>query len=545
MKKLLFPVIAILVCLTLYYVTCNNSVVKVNLWQSALLSFDSNGKLVYHKDKNGFVVPDFSYAGYKEGSVDIPEVPVIREVYPRSGDNTAYIQSIIDSIGSLSPDTTGFRGTLLLKPGLYEVSGTIRLKYSGVVLKGTGDGEDPSHNSIIHAKGNTPEKRDVIVIGADSLITGERMAENTKQDIVTPKVDVGDFSFEIEDAVSYQVGDQIIIYHPCSEKWLNAINYGGVPAPKKNEPDERWTKDLLPIVYNRYITAIDNNRITINAPVFYTLNRELSQSYIYKPVMDGLVENVGLENLRIDIETAGGEDENHAWQAIRVRSVENGWIKNCTMLHFGQSGVITECVNNFTVEHCNAIEPVCKKIGERGYNFNASDYSQLILFKDCYANNGRHHYVSNGTSSASGIVFLNCVSDGSYEANEGHRKWTSGMLYDNLKEKNIRPFKGWRRLLYRSQFVLGLFNREDIGTGHGWSAVNSVCWNCDADRSYGRIVVQKPPTAQNYAIGCQAKEVTGKYTYTSVHAPGYIEGVNKEGLEPRFLYEAQLKSRNQ
>ncbi len=511
-------------------------------WQSELLSMDSTGRLTYYKDNHGFIIPDFSYAGYKGGATKLPEVPVVKVIKPQEGDNTLYIQSMIDSIGSLPPDSNGFKGALLLDAGLYEVSGTIRLRHSGVVLRGTGDKEDPLRNTIILAKGNTPEQRDVIVIGSDSLITGEKRIENTQRHIRTPQIDAGSFSFDLEDSSPFQVGDKIIIYHPCSENWLKAIDRGGVPAPSGNNPDERWTKNLLPITYNRSITAIDKNKITINAPVFYTLNRELSQSYVYKPDMTGLVDHVGLEKIRVDIETGGGEDENHAWQSVRIQSTENGWVKDCTLLHFGQSGIITEGVTHFTIEKCEAIDPVGKKIGERGYNFNTYLHSQLILFKDCYARNGRHHYVSNGTSSVSGIVFLRCVSDGSYEANEGHRMWTNGLLYDNLKEKNIRPYAGWRRFVYHSKFVLGLYNREDIGTGHGWGAVQSVCWNCDMDSSYGKIVLQKPPTAQNYAIGCKAKKITGK-SFSSEYTPGYIEGQNKAGLEPVSLYEAQLNAR--
>ena len=59
----------------------------------------------------------------------------------------------------------------------------------------------------------------------------------------------------------------------------------------------------------------------------------------------------------------------------------------------------------------------------------------------------------------------------------------------------------------------------------------------------GDLIVQKPPTAQNYAIGC-----FGDITGVSPPAPfpvteGYIEGSNQPGLEPRSLYYAQLEDR--
>jgi hypothetical protein len=166
------------------------------------------------------------------------------------------------------------------------------------------------------------------------------------------------------------------------------------------------------------------------------------------------------------------------------------------------------------------------------YNFNTYLYSQLNLFSDCYARNGRHHYVSNGTSTTSGNVFLRCTSDAANSVNEGHRQWTQGMLYDNHKDINMKR-----------DFVLGLYNRVAMGTGHGWAAVHSVLWNCDVNESYGKIGIQKPPTAQNYAIGCFAKSITGVPISNSNFPIGYVEGKNTAGLEPASLYEAQLAER--
>ncbi len=518
---------------------------KYENWQSKLLSINKNGDLIYHPDDDGFILPDFSHAGYKGGGIPLPDVPVIKIISAQEGDNTFYIQTMIDSIGMLPKDSNGFRGALLLNAGRYEIYGSIHLKYDGVVLRGVSGNDDPSDNTIIYARGNNPVQRDVIVLGADSLITGEKKRYQFQYKITSPSVAVGSLSFPIENLDSLDIGDQIIIYHPCTSHWLEKINYGGVPAPSKGEPDERWKENMLPIVYNRYITNIENNTqtITIDAPVFYTLNTTLSPAYIYKPDMDGTIRQVGIENLRIEIETSGETDENHAWQAIRLRSVENVWVRNCTLLHFGQSGIITEATTRTTIENCSSIDPVSVITGERRYNFNTSVYSQLILFKSCYARNGRHNYISNGTSTASGNVFLRCISEGSYEATEGHRKWTHGMLFDNYKEIHLRPIEGWRKWAYRSRFVLGLYNREDIGTGHGWSAVQSVLWNCDVDKNKGKIVAQKPPTSQNYAIGCIARDINGRKSFTSRYKKGYVEGKNKPFLQPASLYEAQLEHR--
>jgi hypothetical protein len=504
-------------------------------WQSALLTVNGQGELTYNADNLGFKLPDFSHAGYKGGGVDFPEVFVLKTISAIAGDNTKHIQDAIDYVGSLPKNNEGIRGALLLQAGKYEIYGSLSVKYDGVVLRGVGEGSDPANSTIIYARGNTPVQRTVVTLGNSSQVNGTKQISNTKSNITDQIVEVGSRSFSVSDASLYKAGDRIVIYHPASQAWIDAVDKGGVPYPDPiapDNPDERWKENQLPVLFHRYVKSINGNTIEVDAPVFYTLNKSLSQSYIYKPDMSGLISQVGLENLRIDIETLGGEDENHAWQAARFKSCENAWARNCTFVSFGQSGIITEACYRSTFADCTAIDPVAIITGERMYNFNTYVYSQLNLFKNCYARGGRHHYVSNGTSTTSGNVFLHCTSDATNSVSEGHRQWTQGMLYDNHKEINLKR-----------EFVLGLYNRVAMGTGHGWAAVHSVLWNCDANASYGKIGVQQPPTAQNYAIGCFAKTITGNPVNASNFTKGYIEGQNKPGLFPASLYEAQLHAR--
>lgn len=506
-------------------------------WQSALVKQANNGNLIYHPDEHGFILPDFSHAGYMGGGVEIPVVPTVKVIDPIEGDNTAHIQAAIDYVGTLPKGTDGYRGALQLNAGKYEVKGTLLVKYDGVVIRGVGQGADEAANTIIWASKNeqVAPKRNVILMGNSTQVWGRTQVSGTKTDITDQTVAVGSYTFTVANSAPFHTGDHIIIYHPCTEAWIEAVNKGGVPYPDPSAPsdaDERWKTNQLPIVYNRYITRIDGNTITVDAPMFYTLNRSISQSYIYKANWNGTIYQVGIENLRVDIETNGGTDEAHAWQGIYFKSVENAWARNCTIRGFGQSGIITEACTRSTFESCSAIDPVAVVTGERMYNFNTYHYSQLNLFKSNYASNGRHHYVSNGTSTTSGNVFLRCISDACNNVNEGHRQWTQGMLYDNHKEQNLVR-----------DFVLGLYNRVAMGTGHGWSAVHSVLWNCDTGTSRGKIGLQKPPTAQNYAIGCIAKSITGKPVNASDFPLGYVEGHNKTGLQPESLYEAQLAVR--
>jgi len=125
-----------------------------------------------------------------------------------------------------------------------------------------------------------------------------------------------------------------------------------------------------------------------------------------------------------------------------------------------------------------------------------------------------------------------------YYAVEGHSNWCHGLLYDNLIVRGANA--------NRPAYVgIGLYNRGDAGTGHGWAAAHSVVWNCDTGGT--QIIVQQPPTAQNYAVGCRAdgSAPDGKvwgHNKNGLHW-GHIERPNARGLVPRSLYLAQLHDR--
>lgn len=502
-------------------------------WQSEIVGFDKQNKLFYKSDSEGNKIPDFSYAGYKNSEAPIPNVPVVKEISPINGDNTQFIQKAIDEVGNL-PLVNGIRGALLLKKGKYNVSGTIYLKHSGVVLRGEGDGEDPNSNTIIFGTGNTPDQRTIIIAGGVNNNLWNTQVSGTKTNIISDVIFVGEKSFRVENVSKFKEGDNIIIVHPNTNEWLKAVDYGGTAA------DPNWTtNDALSILYNRFIKKIAGDTITIDAPVFYTLKKNLSQSYIYKYDRSGIQTNIGIENLRVDIEipvndtpTNSNGNEQHAWEAIELCQIEDAWVKNCTMIHFGHSGIMTSTATRVTIDSCKAIDPISIITGERRYNFNMYRGSQLILVKNSYTRYGRHDFVSNGTSTTSGCVFYNNVSEKTYNASEGHRWFSQGLLFDNLIFNSPN-----------ASYVIGFYNRGDYGTSHGWAAVNSLAWNCTVNGNKN-IIIQKPPTGQNYAIGSKAGLITGKTPFAPFEAQeGYIEGTNLPGIIPKSLFEAQLKER--
>lgn len=492
-------------------------------WNSQIVNLQVDGALSYVRDTAGNVIPDFSYAGYMGGGVAIPTVLEEFTVSPIPGDNTAHIQSFIDLAAQLPKDVQGLRGAILLSAGRYEIHGTLRLNQDGVVLRGVGDGADTLSNTVLVGVGNTPNQRDILMAGGGAGTAWAGLIPGTKTDVISDRVLVGEQQIKVANPAPFSIGDNIVLYHPCTQAWLDAIGGGGTAS------SPNWAVGDQPLVFNRRITAIQDSVITVDVPFYNHLDRSLAQSYIYRYDRAGIRTQIGIENLRIDIETAGGTDEAHAWNAISLTQIEDAWVRNCTVLHFGLSGIETGTATRITIENCRALDPVAQVTGSRMYNFNLLKASSQVLVSNCHASNGRHHYVSNGTSWVSGCVFLRSTSEAAYTSSEGHRRWSMGMLYDVHEEVAVRS-SGLR--------LLGLYSRGTYGTSHGWSAAHSVAWNCDVKN--GQLVVQKPPTAQNYAIGCKGT-VNGNGPFS--YPVGYIEGTNVPGILPESLYEAQLNAR--
>src|SRR5688500_12409313 len=128
-----------------------------------------DGKLVYKTTDKGDRIMDFSHAGYRGGGVALPDVPVKKTIQPlgEGKDDAAAIQSAIDEVAKLDPDGDGFRGAVLLAPGVFTCAKPISLSASGVVLRGSGSGarQDAARSTLKltgdpHAAITTTRERD-------------------------------------------------------------------------------------------------------------------------------------------------------------------------------------------------------------------------------------------------------------------------------------------------------------------------------------------------------------------------------------------------
>ena len=498
----------------------------------------TDGKLVYVADSLGNIIPDFSNAGYKGGGAPIPFVPNRETVWPVPGDNSASIQAAIDRVSSLPRDASGFRGAVLLKMGIYELEQPVYIRASGVVLRG--EGMSDIGTILI---GKTPKEKPARPFGRAALVniggaSGITPLEETKQQITDKYVPVGARSFNVMSAKGFRNGDRIIVRRIGNQDWIREIGQDSAAAGRF-----RWRP--FNIEYDRIITGINGNTVTIDAPVFCAIEARWGGGEIVKYTDEGRIEQSGIENLRGVSEydpsvrmTSYGNmdrgswddrdrrhyegdeyyaDENHYFNFINITNTKNGWVRNVSALHFAGSLVTATAGTKWiTIQDCESREPVSIRAGARRFTFQLN--GQMALVQRCFSQKGRHSFVMQSFSS-SGNVFLDSEAVNPYSTSEPHSMWVNGALYDNIKAPLTARY--WK----------------DISIG--WAGANIVFWNCVGD-----FLIQKPPTAQNYSFGhIGVNAVIFNTMLQDLSKPnGHVESMDRH-VTPRSLYLTQLKER--
>ena len=484
--------------------------------RSKLVAPGANGTLVYAPwNDRGDTIPDFSNCGYKGGGVPLPVAPVKETLSPAptGGDDLARVQAALDRVGALSPDPkTGLRGAVLLKKGTYRLSDALKMTRSGVVLRGEGP------DTILLG---TARKQYALV----SVKGAERWTEvaGTRREVTDDYVPVGGRTVTVADGSGFRPGDTVMLGRRGNAAWITEIGMDRI-APRPNADPagtKQWTPFELP--FDRVVTKVEGNRVTLDAPLVCAIEKRWGGGYLAKYTDRGRIENVGVESLHGTCEfdrtkkaTQRGveylSDEEHANRLVVFDDVKNAWAKNVSTRYM--DGVTTTGYGAkwVTVEDGSSIDPVSVITGSRRYPYTTN--GQLTLVRRCYARDSRHAFAF-GSRVPGPNVFQDCKAEKEHATSEPHHRWSVGGLYDNVAAN------------------IAIQDRQWMGSGHGWAGANYVAWNCT-----GTLVVQKPPTAQNFAIGHVGKKVKGAFD----RPDGWWESPGAH-VAPRSLYDAQVAAR--
>jgi hypothetical protein len=477
---------------------------------SLLVYLDSNGKLVYTPDSKGNIVPDYSGVGYRNSEYPIPTVGVVKIVNPVDGDNLTNIQNAINEVSLLTPDSNGFRGAILFTAGTYNISDSVTISASGIILRG--EGFDGTGTNFIATK--TTQHDLINFVGA----SGTAYIPSTKKAITDSYVPIGTKQITVASGHTFAVGDAVFVHRIPYDAWINLL---GMNLLSNIDPlAENWLASSYDMYSQRKVTAVNGNLITLDAPIMDIIDTVYSKGELLK-YSDNRIQKCGIENMRISSSYTSPTDENHGWEAVSFENIYNGWARNLEVYYFGYSAVhINSGASFITVDNCKMLDAKSIIDGGRRYSFNVDGQRNLV--QNCTTRNGRHDYV-NGSRTCGPNVFYNSTSTNQKNDIGPHHRWSTGILYDNIVGNGSQDVQ----------------NRLDSGSGHGWSGGQIMFWNCTA----GEMIVQDPPGDQrNWAIGCKSPTITNVGGWTT-ESLGVIESQGTFITAIPSLFQKQLNER--
>lgn len=462
---------------------------------------------------------DFSRVGYMWGDKPLPEYPVRRvlEAPADGSDMTATIQEALDNIET--------PGAVLLKEGVYNVSGALIIEKNGVVLRGDGEG------TVVVAKGTS--KRTLITIGKRTKAIysdGSRITDD-----FTP---IGQMWVKVKSPAAFAVGDRVAVCCHVNDKWISDIRMDRISQNAKGSV-KQWTAKSFILRWERIVMGVKGNKVLLDNPIVMELDSRYYTSAFLEHVEWDRTSHSGVENMmlvaeydkNVVIKQPTGKykglvyesDENHSWSAVDVMAAEHCWVRGIKSANFAYAQVdMRQGSKNITVKDCISTHPVSLITGSRRDAYHISG-GQLCLVERCRAEYDRHGLITGGRVAGPN-VFLECEMVNAFTDAGPHQRWASGVLYDNCVTDNL----------------LAVQDRDGWGTGHGWAGVSFVLWNCEA----ATLICQNPwVTGKNWCIGCSGvKEAGRKYADGIVRPDGEWKSHGKK-VAPGSLYRYQLARR--
>lgn len=521
-----------------------------------------DGRLVYRPySDRGDRILDWSQTGYQLSNVPIPVVPVRKIIrpsqgeilpdgsmaYPKGPDSWAEIQDALQAVGNLKPDSLGIKGAVLLSAGTYYINESLQVP-SGVVLRGEGNAADGTRLIFRTEQGGG----NAIAIGEGEI---KQFPENAVR-ITDNYLPSGSYELSVTDASSLAAGDFVYVRKTVNQQWIDELGMGErlrhIRGGEEGAKKKPWKPDSFQFMHLRQIEAVQGNTLRLRVMLPQSIAKEHGGGEVFPVDLGSLATHCGVESLLIvsnydtRVEDTGKSANFMNFRtAVSISNARDSWVRNVRVKHLQFAAVaLGKGSQQVTVRDCAYLEPVGPNRGGFRYAFVLGGGTGHLVYR-CYSEDARHDF-AGGARTMGPFAFVNSTAVRGQQS-EPHHRWGTGFLYDNITSKDGS---------------IAAINRGDSGTGHGWSAANTVIWNSDAPS----IVVFDPETAgeNNFAIGYTGDKKEGfdangvRYANTrsgywdtpqqgkfygyALMGSGYIESPDAP-VAPLSLFEQQLIDR--
>jgi len=497
-------------------------------WRSAL--FPDDWVPGFGVNAGGYFahLQDFSYAGYRAGEEDPPEVSlegavsVIDFDADPTGveDSTAAIQSAIDAVAAVGG------GVVHLPEGTYRVDGLLSVTNSGTVIRGDGPGATrigfTRHSSMTDI--NHLQFSGTLTAGPASPLVMDAA--------------IGDTVLFVDDASEFSAGDEVGVGMVITDAFREE---------HEMDDDGRWgfSAGQRRTIFKRTVVSVDSEstpqRVTIDVPLRYAL-KVRDDADVRRE--SGSITDCGVQDLAVssavDWDAAWANDRSHA---IGFSDAKDCWARNLESWagpagdgehHLQSGGILIKRSRRMTVADSVMEHAQNRGGGGNGYLFELMQ-SDEILVRDSVGRAGRHNFIQNWDFGTTGCVFLRTLSEDGESWGDPYGFWTPmgaseyhhALAMANLVDSS-EAHDGWAAK-----------NRMHWSSGAGHSATQCVFWN-----TRGTGSLESLQYGLGYVIGTEdldvRTEVLDIFDSAGTAPEDWVEGLNEgDDLWPASLYEEQ------
>jgi hypothetical protein len=477
------------------------------------------------------VLPNFSYAGYHNGEIGIPNpsyrvFDVTDPVYGATpNDNVSDKSAIMATIAAAEAHGSGIvffpPGEFLINETTDNVDEIIYIRKSNIILKGSGSG---SGGTILKQNNYTNPTDPAKLYSCPYLI--QFRPEYTSRPIltqITANTIRETFSVQVASTSKINIGDWVSLKLADNNTTLLSEEF----APYTVVPEYTSIANEINTWEIHKIAAINGNIVTFVEPIHKTIN----SSYNWYLEKITLIEEVGIQDLAYQ----GGFTksfvhhesfiDDSGWSGVQFQMVANSWMYNVHFSDMSNAGNIKISAN------CSAL--LNEYNGNPGHSFisaSVSTSSVIGLNKD--NSTGIHHGCGVSGSSIGNVLWFNEMPTNGNSGIEIHASQPRCNLIDFCKGGLGMNYGGTEQNQPNHLRHLVIWNFE----GKGYVDSNFEFWR--NNYTYVKII---PPIVSGL-VGFSISEDTSQS----------ISGIDKQyqenespGLhvDEESLYQEQLKYR--
>jgi len=347
-------------------------------------------------------LPDFSYAGYAQGELALPKVPVETNVTKFGAvgdgltDDTEAFQAAIDATD---------RGAIYIPEGTFRIEGQLTINKSLILLRGAGPDKTilDFPNSLTDLFGEAAQWS-----WNGGLIEVKPTGSATTLSTISGGAKRGDNNLLVDDT-QHLVGAEMVVLHLTddSEGTLGRHLY----AEQADGGDCSYLQPITLSIPLR-IESVRENAVHFTQPFRLDIRQE------WQPVLNSYpnVDNVGFESFRIrfpENEYAGHLNEPGYNGIFMKGGVINSWAKDL-IIENADNGILTDQLSKWITVDGVTFE------GRKGHHgLNIAHTADSLFMNLHYGSEWRHYLTVDHRSN--GNVFKKITSDGFQISMDHHR----------------------------------------------------------------------------------------------------------------------------